>query len=338
MTLRIYALLALVCLAVTGSGIPRQPQRAALAAAPAATLVSSPGPAADTTVVPLPGGCGGVSPGGERLAACCVSGFVYMDGLPVAGAEIQISNARGDRAVQFTHIYSGTEARPYYRVSLSVAPLAVTPGETITITARYSGHTRSITQTVLLGGQQVDVVLARDRADDYSYERQIWDQAAAGGLNVPHGVALDSTGRLFVADTDNARIQVFGQAGQFSHRWGTLGNQPGQFNQPGGITADTSGDIYVADTNNHRIQKFSSQGTWIMSWGSLGTADGQFDLPWASPLMPATTCTSPIHRMTACKNSAAPASSWATGAAAASTMGSSISPLVLRSMLTTMFM
>jgi sugar lactone lactonase YvrE len=230
--------------------------------------------------VPLPGGCGGVSPGGESLAACCVSGFVYMDGLPIAGAELQISSARGNQAVQFTHVYSGTEARPYYRISLSVEPLAVVPGETITITARYSGHTRSVTQTVLPGGQQVDVVLARDRANDYLYERQIWGQADAGGLNAPRGVAVDSTGRLFVADTDNARIQIFDQAGQFSRQWGTLGNQPGQFSQPGGIAVDTSGNIYVADSNNHRIQKFSSQGAWIMSWGGLGSADDQLHSPW----------------------------------------------------------
>jgi DNA-binding beta-propeller fold protein YncE len=46
--------------------------------------------------------------------------------------------------------------------------------------------------------------------------------SAPGQFSLPHSIALDSQGRLFVADRNNARVQVFDQAGRFLDEWRDL--------------------------------------------------------------------------------------------------------------------
>jgi len=95
----------------------------------------------------------------------------------------------------------------------------------------------------------------------------------------PNGVALDSSGNVYVADTGNNRIQKFTSSGQFITKWGSEGNGDGQFSSPHGIALDSNGNIYVADTGNNRIQKFTSSGQFITKWGSEGNGDGEFSVP-----------------------------------------------------------
>lgn len=45
---------------------------------------------------------------------------------------------------------------------------------------------------------------------------------APGEFSLPHAIALDSKGRLFVADRNNARVQVFNQRGELQSEWRNL--------------------------------------------------------------------------------------------------------------------
>lgn len=67
--------------------------------------------------------------------------------------------------------------------------------------------------------------------------------AAAGEFDVPHGIAIDSSGRIFVADRSNNRIQIFDQKGSFLAEWK-------QFGRPSGIYIDKNDVIYVTDSQS----------------------------------------------------------------------------------------
>ena len=67
--------------------------------------------------------------------------------------------------------------------------------------------------------------------------------AAAGEFDTPHALAMDSTGRLFVADRANDRIQIFDQDGKFLAEWK-------QFGRPSGLFIDQNDILYAADSQS----------------------------------------------------------------------------------------
>ena len=88
-----------------------------------------------------------------------------------------------------------------------------------------------------------------------------------GQLDYASGVTVDHQGNVFVADSRNDRVQVFGPDGSFIIKWGSTGSQNGQFWLPSGIAVDNKGYVYVADCGNDRIQKFTSNGVFVTAWG-----------------------------------------------------------------------
>ncbi len=133
----------------------------------------------------------------------------------------------------------------------------------------------------------------------YVFERKWGSSGSEDGLfNMPRGAAVDSDGNVYVADTNNHRIQKFDSLGKFLGWWGLnddgntgwhkpdsgtvgdYGSENGAFRSPWGVAVDSDNNVYVADTSNHRIQKFDSDGGFIMKLGSFGTGDGELWLPY----------------------------------------------------------
>jgi tripartite motif-containing protein 71 len=93
----------------------------------------------------------------------------------------------------------------------------------------------------------------------------------------PAGIAVDSSGYVYVADAGNNRVQKFDSNGTFVTKWDFEGKGDGQFELPTTIAVDSSCYIYVTEINNDRVQKFDNNGKFITKWGSAGNGDGQFN-------------------------------------------------------------
>jgi sugar lactone lactonase YvrE len=68
-----------------------------------------------------------------------------------------------------------------------------------------------------------------------------------GEFDTPHALAIDSRGRIFVADRSNNRLQIFDQDGRFLDEWK-------QFGRPSGVFIDRNDMIYVADSQSNSKQ------------------------------------------------------------------------------------
>lgn len=121
---------------------------------------------------------------------------------------------------------------------------------------------------------------------------------ASAKFNYPQGLAVDSTGNIFVADTRSHAIRkitpagvvttvagggttAFGQAGYVDANGKTA-----RFNNPMAVAVDSAGVIYVADSSNNRIRKIATNGdvTTVAGTGASGYQDGiGTDAIFASP-------------------------------------------------------
>jgi len=93
--------------------------------------------------------------------------------------------------------------------------------------------------------------------------------AAAARLSFPMGVAADSAGNVYIADTSNSRIRKVGSDGKINTIVGN-GTQGyagdngaalnAQLSGPSAIKLDRTGNLYIADTSNHRVRKVTADG------------------------------------------------------------------------------
>ena len=108
--------------------------------------------------------------------------------------------------------------------------------------------------------------------------------ATSAKMDWPNGVAIDSSGNLYIADTSNNRIRkVTVSDGTISTVAGTsTGGYSGdngaatsaKLNQPYGVAVDSSGNLYIADTKNHRIRKVDATSKIITT--VAGTSTGGY--------------------------------------------------------------
>ena len=87
-----------------------------------------------------------------------------------------------------------------------------------------------------------------------------------GQFRNPLGIAADSRGNVFVADTGNHRIvRLFYADGrlEFVKSFGSEGRGEAGFSTPSQVALGVSGTLYIADTGNDRVVAMTSAGQWL---------------------------------------------------------------------------
>lgn len=107
--------------------------------------------------------------------------------------------------------------------------------------------------------------------------------ATSSEINGPTGVAVDSSGNLYISDTNNARIRkVNALTGDISTFAGNgtanYGGDSGaatnaELNGPEGMAVDSSGNLYIADNANCRIRKVAASNGHISTVAGNGTCN-----------------------------------------------------------------
>ncbi|MCA8992802.1 MAG: ATP-binding cassette domain-containing protein [Planctomycetaceae bacterium] len=96
----------------------------------------------------------------------------------------------------------------------------------------------------------------------------------------PEGVCVMHDGRIVVADTHYNQCVYFDTEGKVLGKFGSFGEELGQFIYPIAITQDDEGNLYVAENGgNDRIQKFTKDGEIIKQIGTCGVEPGEFQRP-----------------------------------------------------------
>jgi DNA-binding beta-propeller fold protein YncE len=92
---------------------------------------------------------------------------------------------------------------------------------------------------------------------------------AQGEFDVPHSIAIDADGLVYVADRGNQRLQIFDADGKFIKEWRYFGT-------PCGLHIGRDRYIYLANGHAGQIMKLDRAGTILGMTGKQGKALGQF--------------------------------------------------------------
>ncbi len=112
---------------------------------------------------------------------------------------------------------------------------------------------------------------------------------ASARFNAPRGLALDTAGNLYIADTANhtiRRLSATGTVSTIAGLAGTAGSANGtastaRFNAPTALAVDRAGNLFVADTGNHLVRQISPAGV-VTTIGGAPLAGGYAEGPAAT--------------------------------------------------------
>jgi len=103
--------------------------------------------------------------------------------------------------------------------------------------------------------------------------------ASAGLFNLPHGIAVDAAGRVYVCDRSNSRLQIFDAKGKFLDQW-----KGPQIGRPYGVCVGPDGHIFLIDggdpaqkpAERGKAVELDVAGHVLDTFGSPGKEPGQF--------------------------------------------------------------
>lgn len=127
-------------------------------------------------------------------------------------------------------------------------------------------------------------------SDTHAHDIKVFDDAgvlleiigfrgeAGGELNFPTHLAFEGD-KLYVADSMNARVQIFDALGSADATLGRRGLYIGNLTRPKGVTVDRAGNVYVVESFYDTLLVFNDKGDFLLPIGGTGKEVGQFYLP-----------------------------------------------------------
>lgn len=179
-----------------------------------------------------------------------LEGTVYADYKPVSGVKIEITG---------TSFFTVTDGKGHYF-------LPEVPAGSATVVAQYQSQSASTITKINPGTTTTqDINLTSSPGSTFIYRGTIGESTVSGSdnnhLNRPEGLAIDSSGNLYISDAFNNRIQKFDINNNYI---GTLNSAEGvSIYNPSGLTVDSQDNLYVSDGPNDRIIVFDKNGNVI---------------------------------------------------------------------------
>lgn len=170
-------------------------------------------------------------------------------GIDVTGEAVFVSEA-GNRRVQVFD--------PNGRTLRQIGP-SLTSGDSL----RRPMHIAASGSTLYVSDFNTDRVHVLSFEGDH--QRTFDGSGFQAGFDAPGGVAVDTDGRLYVADFYHHRVLRFHPDGSFDRQWGetdSTGQAPERFTYPTDAALLPDGGFVVADAYNHRIQRFDADGNF----------------------------------------------------------------------------
>lgn len=117
-----------------------------------------------------------------------------------------------------------------------------------------------------------DDIVRFDSAGEVVRTIQAAISSASGDSELNTRVAVDGLGNIYALGAFNNAVFKFGPDGRFVTRFGSAGDQPGQFRAASAIAIDEKGRVYVSDIKG--IQVFDVNGRYLTVFKPEGMAFG----------------------------------------------------------------
>lgn len=119
---------------------------------------------------------------------------------------------------------------------------------------------------------------------------QLLQSWGAGRFLIPHGLAIDAAGNIWLTDVGLHQVFKYTPSGELLLSVGearVAGDDAQHFNMPTDVAVAADGTFFVADGyGNSRIVKFAADGRFLLAWGEAGDAAGEFNVPHSITLGP----------------------------------------------------
>jgi hypothetical protein len=205
---------------------------------------------------------------------------------------VQLTDSGSQFVCVVTNVY-GSVTSSVATLTVGVPPLFSVPpsnqtaplGGSVTFTATNSGTGPLAYQWVMNGTNLVDFITTVAGDGGYGFSGN-GVPATNASLYYPYAIAVDATGNLFIADTDDQRIRKVDTNGIITTVAGDGGygyngdNVPAtntSLYSPEGVAVDAFGNLFIGDTDNYRIRKVGTNGiiTTVAGNGTYGfSGDG----------------------------------------------------------------